>query len=75
MIDGSILGPKSSREIKGDLIVGTFTLPADRPFLVERDFAFGITGAANDFTTPVTSIKSDPGAPLGADFTFRIIHP
>tara|TARA_Y100000588_G_C14131852_1_gene871987 strand:+ start:792 stop:914 length:123 start_codon:yes stop_codon:yes gene_type:complete len=40
MIDGSILGPKSSREIKGDLIVGTFALPADRPFLVERDFAF-----------------------------------
>ena len=34
------LGPKNSKEIKEDLIVGTFTLPADRPFLVERDFAF-----------------------------------
>ena len=50
-------------------------MPANRPFLVERDFAFGITGAANDFTTPITSIKSDPGDPLGTDFTFRIIHP
>ena len=69
------LGPKNSKEIKEDLIVGPFTLPANRPFLVERDFAFGIAVAANDFTTPVTSIKSDPGDPLGTDFTFRIIHP
>ena len=69
------LGPKNSREIKEDLIVGTFALPANRPFLVERDFAFGIAVAANDFTTPITSIKSDPGDPLGTDFTFRIIHP
>ena len=75
MIDGSYLGPKSSRKIKEDLIVGTFTLPADRPFLVKRDFAFGITVAANDFTTPITSTKSYPGDPLGTDFTFRIIHP
>ena len=70
-----MLGPKNCREIKGDLIEGTFALPADRPFLVDRDFAFGITVAANDFTTSVTSIKSDPGDPLGTDFTFRIIHP
>ena len=66
---------KSSRDIKGDLIVGSIALPANHPFLVERDFAFGITVAANDFTTPITSIKSDPGDPLGTDFTFRIIHP
>ena len=58
-----------------DLIVGTFALPANRPFLVERDFAIVITVAANDFTTPITSIKSNPGDPLGTDFTFRIIHP
>jgi hypothetical protein len=70
-----LLGPKNSRDFKEDLIVGTFALPADRPFLVDRDFAFGITVAANDFTTSVTSIKSDPGDPLGTDFTFRIIHP
>ena len=40
MIDGSIFRTENSREIKEDLIVGTFALPADRPFLVERDFAF-----------------------------------
>ena len=35
-----LLGSKNSRDIKEDLIEGTFALPADRPFLVERDFAF-----------------------------------
>ena len=69
------LGLKNSREFKEDLVIGTFALPAGYPFLVERDFAFGITLAANDFTTPITSIKSDPGDTLGTDFTFRIIHP
>ena len=40
MIDGSIFRTEEFLEINGDLIVGTFALPADRPFLVERDFAF-----------------------------------
>ena len=40
MIAGSIVRTEEFYRDKGDLIVGTLALPTDRPFLVERDFAF-----------------------------------
>ena len=40
MIDGSIVRTEEFKRDKGDLIVGTLAFSADRPFFVERDFAF-----------------------------------
>ena len=37
-------------------------------------FALGIAVSTNDFTATVTGFEPDPGDPLRADFTFRIVH-
>ena len=62
------------KELLQILIVRTFTLSANSPILDQISFVFGIATAADCFATTVAGLEPDPGDPLVADFTFRIVH-